>query len=34
VVGDGRPEFGWVRPADPEGSEFGLVISVGELDAD
>ncbi|HJY72331.1 MAG TPA: VOC family protein [Streptosporangiaceae bacterium] len=34
VVSDQRPEFGWVLLADPEGSEFDLEVSVGELDAD
>ena len=34
VVSDQRPEFGWVLLADPEGNEFDLEISVGELDAD
>jgi hypothetical protein len=33
VVSDQRPEFGWVLLADPEGNEFDLEISVGELGA-
>ena len=33
VVSDQRPDFGWVLLADPEGNEFDLEISVGELDA-
>jgi hypothetical protein len=32
VVSDRRPEFGWVILADPEGNEFCLEISVGELE--
>jgi hypothetical protein len=33
VVSDQRPEFGWVVLADPQGNEFCLEISRGELDA-
>jgi Glyoxalase-like domain len=33
IVSDGRPEFGWVLLADPEGNEFDVEISVAELDA-
>lgn len=32
VVSDPRPESGWVLMADPEGNEFDVEISVGELD--
>jgi hypothetical protein len=32
VVSDRRPEFGWVILADPEGNEFCVEISVGELE--
>jgi hypothetical protein len=32
VVRDPRPESGWVPMADPEGNEFDVEISVGELD--
>ena len=32
VVSDRRPEFGWVLLADPEGNEFCVEISVGELE--
>jgi hypothetical protein len=31
VVSDRRPEFGWVLLADPEGNEFCVEISAGEL---
>jgi hypothetical protein len=31
IVSDRRPEFGWVILADPEGNEFCVEISVGEL---
>lgn len=34
MVSDRRPEFGWVLLADPEGNEFDLEISVGELGAE
>ena len=34
VVSDQRPEFGWVLLADPEGNEFDVEISVGELGAE
>jgi predicted enzyme related to lactoylglutathione lyase len=33
VLSDRRPEFGWVVLADPQGNEFCLEISRGELDA-
>ena len=32
VVSDRRPEFGWVLLADPEGNEFCVEVSVGELE--
>jgi hypothetical protein len=34
VVSGQRPEFGWVLLADPEGNEFDLETSVGELGAE
>jgi predicted enzyme related to lactoylglutathione lyase len=33
IISDGRPEFGWVVLADPEGNEFCVEISVAELEA-
>ena len=33
VLSDRRPEFGWVLLADPEGNEFCVEISVGELES-
>ncbi|HZC61786.1 MAG TPA: VOC family protein [Streptosporangiaceae bacterium] len=33
IVSDRRPEFGWVILADPEGNEFCVEISVGELES-
>lgn len=33
IVYDGRPEFGWVTMADPEGNEFDVEISRAELEA-
>jgi glyoxalase superfamily protein len=32
IVGDRRPEIGWVLMADPEGNEFDVEISVAELE--
>jgi predicted enzyme related to lactoylglutathione lyase len=32
VLSDRRPEFGWVVLADPEGNEFCVEVSVGELE--
>ncbi len=33
IVSDRRPEFGWVILADPEGNEFCVEISAGELES-
>jgi hypothetical protein len=33
IVSDRRPESGWVILADPEGNEFCVEISVGELES-
>ena len=33
IVGDRRPEVGWVILADPEDNEFCVEISCAELDA-
>ena len=33
IVSDRRPDFGWVILADPEGNEFCVEISVGELES-
>jgi hypothetical protein len=33
IVSDRRPEFGWVILADPEGNEFCVEISGGELES-
>jgi predicted enzyme related to lactoylglutathione lyase len=33
IVSDRRPELGWVILADPEGNEFCVEISVGELES-